>query len=133
MRPFSGQPNHAPSPAPEMPAWTAGLITSDAIHHVNNRFQPAGGGSFFARRATTDDQSIACRSTLKPIWLSSSRVTSAAPWVSAMSVGSSTMTGRPSYPDSFTSALAFSRSGLPGAPAADSNGPPHVNSAGQGL
>src|SRR5207247_1903573 len=71
MRPLSGQPNHALSPAPEMPAWTAGLITSEAIHHVNSMFHPpCCGGSFFARRATTDHQSIPRRSTFKPPWLS---------------------------------------------------------------
>src|SRR2546430_13338819 len=58
------------------------------------------------KRASTNDRSIACTSTLKPIWFSNSRVTSAAPWLSAMSLGSSTMTARPSYPYSFTSGFA---------------------------
>src|SRR5437899_10978753 len=91
-----GQPNHAFSPAPPSTDDTAGVIVSKEVDHVWKTSQPPwAGGSFFARRETTVDQSIACRPTLAPIDLSISIVTSAGAWAHGESVGSSTPTGRP--------------------------------------
>src|SRR3989441_771195 len=73
-----GQPNHAFSPAPPSTDDTAGVIVSKEVDHVWKTFQPPwAGGSFFARRATIVDQSMAWRSALAPSDLSSSNVTRA--------------------------------------------------------
>src|SRR5688572_28158170 len=116
----ASQPNQALSPAPPSTEDTAGDTVSNNVDQVWKMFQPpCGGGSFFARRATIVDQSIAWRSALAPIERSISTVTSAGACAYGESVGSRTTMGRPSYPDSFSSCLAFSRSGLT-APAEDS-------------
>src|SRR5262245_54626348 len=92
-----GQPNHALSPPPVSTDEVTGVIVSNEVDHVWKTFQPPwAGGSFFARRATIVDQSIACRSTVAPIDFSTSTVTRAAPWAYGVSVGSRTTRGRPS-------------------------------------
>ena len=74
-------PNHAVSHVPSIPAFTAGVLTSDDVAAVLNRFQPpCKGGSFLARRAVSVPQSIVCRSTLTPICDNNSRVTRVAAW-----------------------------------------------------
>jgi len=57
---------------------------------------PSEAGVFMARRATRVPQSIACTSTLQPIFCSSSPVTRDTAWSIAMLVGSSTTIGLPS-------------------------------------
>ena len=92
-----GQPNHAFSPAPPRTDDTAGVIVSNDVDHVWKMFQPPwAGGSFFARRDTIVDQSIACRSALAPIDFSISTVTSAGACAYGESAGSRTTMGRPS-------------------------------------
>src|SRR2546428_13834063 len=73
-----GQPNQAFSPATPSTEGAAGVIVSKEVDHVWKMFQPPwAGGSFFARRATIVDQSMAWRSALAPSDLSSSNVTRA--------------------------------------------------------
>src|SRR5439155_25756468 len=92
-----GQPNHDFSPAPPRTEATAGVITSNEVAQVWKMFQPPwAGGSFFARRETIVDQSMACRSGFAPIFFKSSVVTSAGAWAYGESVGSRTVMGRPS-------------------------------------
>ena len=92
-----GQPNHAFSPPPPSTEDTAGVIVSKDVDQVWKMFQPPwAGGSFFARRWTIVDQSIACRSTAAPSERSTSAVTSAGAWAYGVSVGSITTIGRPS-------------------------------------
>src|SRR5688572_9473295 len=92
-----GQPNHDFSPAPPSTDETAGVIVSNDVDHVWKMFQPpCAGGSFFARRETIVDQSMAWRSTLAPMERRTSAVTSAGPWAYGESVGSMTTIGRPS-------------------------------------
>ena len=112
------QPKKALSHTPAMPAFSAGDAISAALHHVWRMFQPpSDAGVFMARRATSVPQSIACTSTLQPIFCSRSPVTSATAWSIEMLVGSNTTIGLPSYPASFMSWRACSKSGLAGAPA----------------
>src|SRR5207248_3305908 len=86
-----GQPNHALSPLPVRTEEVTGVMVSNDVDHVWKMFQPPwGGGSFFARRATIVDQSIACKSTVAPRDRRTSDVTSAAPWAYGVSVGSRT-------------------------------------------
>src|ERR671925_1686475 len=127
-----GQPNHALSPPPPRTDDTAGVIVSNDVDHVWKMFQPpCAGGSFFARRDTIVDQSIACKSTLAPRERRSSAVTRADPCANGVSVGSMTTSGRPSYPDSFSRRLARSRSGFGAATAVSYGRPPHMNTEGQ--
>src|SRR5687767_9846477 len=92
-----GQPNQDFSPAPPSTEETAGVIVSNDVDHVWKTCQPPwAGGSFFARRETIVDQSIACRSTLAPSERSTSAVTRAEPCANGVSVGSITTIGRPS-------------------------------------
>src|SRR5947207_11946975 len=75
-----GQPNHALSPLPVSTDEVTGVMVSNDVDHVWKMFQPPwGGASFFARRATIVDQSMACRSTVAPSERNTSLVTSAAP------------------------------------------------------
>src|SRR5262249_61925566 len=93
---LGGQPNQDLSPAPPRTDATAGVIASNDVAHVWKRFHPPwAGGSFFARRETSVDQSIACRSGFAPIFFRSSAVTSAGPWAHGESAGSSTSIGGP--------------------------------------
>src|SRR2546430_16668923 len=112
------QPKKALSHTPAMPAFSAGDAISAALHHVWRMFQPpSDAGVFMARRATKLPQSMPGTSTLQPIFCSRSPVTSATAWSIAMLVGSNTTIGLPSYPASFMSWRACSKSGLAGAPA----------------
>ena len=62
-----GQPNMAVSQEALMKPALTGFRMSAATQEVRNAFQPpAVGGSFFARRATSVCQSIACMSTFIP-------------------------------------------------------------------
>src|SRR2546430_9673594 len=108
-----GHPNHALSPLPVSTDEVTGVMVSNDVDHVWKMFQPPwGGASFFARRATIVDQSMACRSTVAPSERSTSLVTSAAPCAYGVSVGSRTTSGRPSYPDSLKSWRARPLSGF---------------------
>ena len=73
-------------------------MTSAAIHHVCSTFQPPlSGGSFRARVARFVDQSMALRSTLKPIGLQQlAGHERGRRDRNAMSVTCTTVTGRPS-------------------------------------
>ena len=71
-----------------MAAFVSGFQMSGDTQAVAKMFQPpADGASFFARRDTSVFQSIACRSTLKPAWRSSSAATSGSLLIEARSVG----------------------------------------------
>jgi hypothetical protein len=92
-----GQPNHALSPPPVSTEEVTGVIVSNDVDHVWKMFQPPwAGGSFFARRATIVDQSIACRSTVAPIERRHLGGHERAAWAYGVSVGSRTTSGRPS-------------------------------------
>ena len=93
----SCQPNQPLSPAALSIAIVSGFWMSPAVHAVRKAFQPPlSGGSLRARRATSVDQSICCRSTLNPAASSCCLATSGSLAMVARSVGRIRTTGVPS-------------------------------------
>jgi hypothetical protein len=127
-----GQPNGALSQLAFRNAVDTGFRMSAETHDVIIAFQPpCDGGSFFARRATTDCQSIDCMSTLKPPFSSSDLATGARLVSTCRSVECSSTIGVSSYPASFSSALDLAKldSSNPSMPLVDASGAPQTNIA----
>src|SRR6202012_4888721 len=94
----SDQPNQPPFlPRPLMVVLAIGFDASDELKLVKNMFQPPSlGGFWLARRDTTDCQSVACRSTLKPASRSNWAATIGCAFSEPTSPGAMTTTGVPS-------------------------------------
>src|SRR6201986_4359091 len=94
----SDQPNQPPFlPLPLMVVLAIGFDASELLKLVKNMFQrPSFGGFWLARRETTDCQSVACRSTLKPASRSNCAATIGCALSEPTSPGAMTTTGVPS-------------------------------------
>src|ERR1700744_3326031 len=94
----SDQPNQPPFlPRPLMVVLAIGFDASELLKLVKNMFQPPSfGGFWLARRETTDCQSVACRSTLKPASRSHCAGTIGCAFSDTTSPGARITTGVPS-------------------------------------
>src|SRR5262249_56234201 len=85
---FSPPPTPPPPPRPQRGARTRGLRKTPPVNQVWNTDQPPfSTGSLVARRCTTEPQSVACNSTLMPIFLNMSWVMSPSGPIVGKSVG----------------------------------------------